>query len=109
MRVTDFSIADQRHKIPLTEKPSTAITRLATIAGMCNAGHFDNSTSALTLDMRKINGDATDQASLRFSASICPTEELNQDWGKVHEIGFNSKNKFMLTVVESLKETEKRQ
>lgn len=48
---------------------------------------------------RKINGDATDQAVLRLSESLGSVAQLRQDWKKIFEIAFNSKNKFMVRIM----------
>ena len=48
---------------------------------------------------RKINGDATDQAVLRLSESLGSVAQLRQDWKKIFEIAFNSKNKFMIRIM----------
>jgi sodium/potassium-transporting ATPase subunit alpha len=45
---------------------------------------------------RKIAGDATDQAVLRFSESLGPVHDLQQLWKRTFELAFNSKNKFMI-------------
>jgi sodium/potassium-transporting ATPase subunit alpha len=73
-----------------------AIDQLRLVAGLCNAGEFDAANSNLPLAQRKINGDATDQAILRFSESLGPVSELRQLWSKNFELAFNSKNKFMI-------------
>lgn len=73
-----------------------AIDQLRLIAGLCNSGEFDEATNHLPLHERKINGDATDQAILRFSESLGPVSELRQLWRKNFELAFNSKNKFMI-------------
>jgi sodium/potassium-transporting ATPase subunit alpha len=75
---------------------NNAISQLGLIAGLCNAGEFDAATSKLPLHDRKINGDATDQAVLRFSESLAPLSELKKYWRKNFEISFNSKNKYMI-------------
>jgi sodium/potassium-transporting ATPase subunit alpha len=73
-----------------------AVEQLRLIAGLCNSGEFDAATVNLPLHERKINGDATDQAILRFSESLGPVSELRQLWRKNFELAFNSKNKFMM-------------
>jgi sodium/potassium-transporting ATPase subunit alpha len=73
-----------------------SISQLRSIAGLCNSGEFDAATSSLPLHERKINGDATDQAVLRFSESLGPVSELRQMWKKTFELAFNSKNKYMI-------------
>jgi sodium/potassium-transporting ATPase subunit alpha len=81
-----------------TEKDANVntIQQLRAIAGLCNAGEFDAATVNLPLDRRIINGDATDQAVLRFSESLGAVNELKQMWRKSFEIAFNSKNKYMI-------------
>lgn len=77
-----------------------AVDQLRAIAGLCNSGEFDAATNHLPLHERKINGDATDQAVLRFSESLGPVSELRQMWKKTFELAFNSKNKYMIRTLE---------
>lgn len=83
-------------------KGGNAIAQLRALAGLCNAGEFDVATQSLPLASRKINGDATDQAVLRFSESLGSTQKLRQMWKKVYELAFNSKNKFMIRLLSSV-------
>ena len=82
-------------------KPSLSnyIDQIRAVAGICNAGQFDAASVHLPLNDRKINGDATDQAILRLSEYIGPVSELRQMWTTKFELAFNSKNKFMITVL----------
>ena len=75
---------------------SNAITQLRSLAGLCNAGEFNATTSKRPLQERKINGDATDQAMLRFSESLGLVSELRQMWRRTFELAFSSKNKYMI-------------
>lgn len=75
---------------------ANAIAQLRAIAGLCNAGEFDALSLPFPLHERKINGDATDQAILRFSESLGPVTELHRMWKKTFELSFNSKNKYMI-------------
>lgn len=75
-----------------------AIDQLRTVAGLCNSAEFDAATRALPLAERKIHGDATDSAILRFSESLGPISELKRCWQKKFELAFNSKNKYMIRV-----------
>lgn len=77
-----------------------AIEQLRLIAGLCNSGEFDATTQRLPLSERKINGDATDQAILRFSESLGQVSQLRQLWRKTFELAFNSKNKFMIRTLQ---------
>lgn len=77
---------------------SNPIGQLRAAAGLCNAGEFDAASIHLPLDERKINGDATDQAVLRFSELLGSVAELRRMWRKRFDLAFNSKNKFMIRV-----------
>lgn len=100
MFVTDFCVGDDRQTVPYRQAASKAAMKLQAVAGMCNAGQFDAATMSYPqLEERKINGDATDQAVLRFAEGLKPVDQLWQQWQKVYELSFNSKNKFMLTIV----------
>src|SRR5579862_4070424 len=79
---------------------NNAIEELRALAGICNTGEFDAATVNLPLHQRKINGDATDQAILRFSEGLGSVSALRSAWKKGFEIAFNSKNKYMLRIVE---------
>ncbi|EFA86501.1 hypothetical protein PPL_00295 [Heterostelium album PN500] len=65
----------------------------------CNAT-FDASTLALPLDQRKINGDATDAAILRFGEKLSGSLSNNtrSEFTRIYDIPFNSKSKFMVTL-----------
>lgn len=112
MRVTDYLIgkellcADGEAKIglqgPASEKITPQVSRsyqLALLAGFCNAGEFDAATMQMPLQDRKINGDATDQAVLRFAESLSSVAEMRRSWITKYRLAFNSKNKFMINVM----------
>lgn len=86
-----------------TDLPNESITLLRTISGLCNAAEFDASTLDRPLHLTKIYGDPTDQAILRLSQSLGSVNELRDQWKKVFEISFNSKNKFMILVMSPLR------
>lgn len=94
-RMTLDSIHEEMAKPSL----SNSIHQLRAVAGICNAGQFDAASAHLPLNDRKINGDATDQAILRLAEHIGPVSELRQMWTRKFELAFNSKNKFMITVL----------
>jgi sodium/potassium-transporting ATPase subunit alpha len=77
-----------------------SIVDLATVSGLCNAGEFDAATLHLPLARRKIFGDATDSAILRFSESIHPVSESRKAWITTYKVPFNSKNKFMIHIIQ---------
>ena len=103
MHVGEFSVGTN----PRTLNPTLdeqikfphSIDQLRAVAGLCNAGEFDVASEHLPLNERKINGDATDQAILRFSESIGPLSDLRRMWKKNFELAFNSNNKFMIRVL----------
>ncbi|KAK0727570.1 hypothetical protein B0T26DRAFT_738235 [Lasiosphaeria miniovina] len=78
---------------------SNALDQLRSVSGLCNAGEFDATTKHLPLAHRKIHGDATDQAILRFSESLGPVSQLKNCWATKFDLAFNSKNKFMIRVL----------
>jgi sodium/potassium-transporting ATPase subunit alpha len=77
-----------------TEKDN--LEQLHVVAGLCNAAQFDATTLALPLSERKINGDATDTAILRFAEELGDVTDLNGNWKREFDIPFNSKNKYMV-------------
>ena len=79
-----------------TDTVGNAVDQLRVLAGLCNSAEFDITTSHLSLNERKIHGDATDKAVLRLSESLGETAYLRRLWKKEFELAFNSKNKFMI-------------
>lgn len=75
---------------------TTGVDQVRSIAGLCNAAEFDAATMDLPIEQRRVFGDATDQAVLRFSERFGSVQDLRQCWQKTYELAFNSKNKFML-------------
>jgi sodium/potassium-transporting ATPase subunit alpha len=73
-----------------------AVQQLHVVAGLCNAAAFDASTITLPVSQRKINGDATDCAILRFAEELGSVNNLTQNWKLQFELPFNSKNKYMV-------------
>jgi len=86
----------KRQHVSADSAANNSISQLRSVAGLCNAGEFDAASSSQPLHERKINGDATDQAVLRFSESLGPVSHLRNVWKKDFELAFNSKNKFMI-------------
>jgi sodium/potassium-transporting ATPase subunit alpha len=75
-----------------TEK-NNAWVQLWHVAGLCCSAKFDSETIDRPLAERRILGDATDQAILRFGETLNPVSPLEKAWKQVLEIPFNSKNK----------------
>ena len=83
----------------VTSLTSNAMDQLWSVSGLCNAAEFDATTGHLPLPMRKIHGDATDQAILRFAEGLGPVGDLKRCWATKFNLAFNSKNKFMIRVL----------
>ncbi|KAK0654737.1 hypothetical protein B0T16DRAFT_395603 [Cercophora newfieldiana] len=82
-----------------TALTSNAMDQLWSVSGLCNAAEFDAATRHLALAIRKIHGDATDQAVLRFAEGLGPVADLKRCWATKFNLAFNSKNKFMIRVL----------
>ncbi len=76
----------------------SAIQQLRALAALCNAEEFDVTTAHAPLKERIIQGDATDQAILRFSEGLGPVNDMRRLWRRRFDLAFNSKNKFMIRV-----------
>ena len=70
---------------------SSANVQLQACSVLCNAAKFVGGD---------LGGNATDQALLRLGNSIEDVERSTNRWNKVYELDFNSKNKYMASVVE---------
>jgi sodium/potassium-transporting ATPase subunit alpha len=76
--------------------PKDGLDQLQFIAAMCNAAQFDASTIGFPVSQRKINGDATDAAILRFAEELGSVNAFSANWKMVFDLPFNSKNKYMV-------------
>ncbi|PNS21486.1 Sodium/potassium-transporting ATPase subunit alpha-A [Sphaceloma murrayae] len=104
MTVTDYMVGQQTQNAPKAPgllSESKALQQLAVISGMCNAGEFDASTLKLPISERKVNGDATDSAILRFTEAMNTVENLRKFYRVIFKIAFNSKSKYMIHVIQS--------
>ncbi|KAF9085374.1 hypothetical protein BGX23_009708 [Mortierella sp. AD031] len=86
--------------IPLPEdRPAVlALRQLQMATLLCNNAKFDPETIDLPVPERKVHGDATDSALLRFSAQVADTSALSPCFERTQEIPFNSRNKWMMSV-----------
>jgi sodium/potassium-transporting ATPase subunit alpha len=82
-----------------------AVKALHAVARLCNEAKFDDTGISLPIEERTVKGNATDVAVLRFAESLSlPSIGVNSDTLlashiKMFEIPFNSRNKWMLSVV----------
>ncbi|KAK6529809.1 hypothetical protein TWF281_008968 [Arthrobotrys megalospora] len=74
------------------------LTKLHLAAHLCNDATFDPLTKDYPVAERKIQGNATDGAVLRFAETVKAGKLLLDRYPKVFQIPFNSKNKWMLTL-----------
>lgn len=105
MTVTDYLIGVEEEiaiKAPgIYGNQSRGLAQLALLSSVCNNAEFVAETCERPLSERKINGDATDQAILRFAESMTPVNLLRTAWQVTFRIAFNSKSKFMINVIKS--------
>lgn len=77
------------------------------VTRLCNGAKFDAATIDRPVAERVIKGDPTDTALLRFSEALSVpslninTSSLLENSRRLFEIPFNSKNKWMLSVIEA--------
>jgi sodium/potassium-transporting ATPase subunit alpha len=100
MFVTDYSLCTDACSPSLTKENTvqndgSGIQQLRAVAGLCNGAEFDTESTSPSSEQR-IFGDATDQASLRFSETLGSVTELRKHWKPYFELAFDSKNKFMI-------------
>jgi sodium/potassium-transporting ATPase subunit alpha len=93
-----MTIEDARGQFGQSEALTHPVIQLRAMASLCNASEFDAATRDAPLADRKIFGDATDQAILRFAEFVDPgsVAYLRACWRKTYDLAFNSKNKFMI-------------
>ncbi|KAG1750393.1 uncharacterized protein EDB91DRAFT_686824 [Suillus paluster] len=110
-----FGVEEITDRVTKASDPTvfSAFKALHQIARLCNGAKFDTATNHLPVQNRAIKGDPTDTALLRFSDALSIPElgvdakTLQQDYQKQFEIPFNSRNKWMLSVVSEVNTAEK--
>ncbi|CAL5868424.1 uncharacterized protein PFLUO_LOCUS2649 [Penicillium psychrofluorescens] len=66
---------------------------------LCNDAFFDPTTLNLPVNDRTVNGNATDAAVLRLADGVDAASAKDlEPYERIHQIPFNSKNKWMLTM-----------
>jgi sodium/potassium-transporting ATPase subunit alpha len=104
MNVTDFLVGKQAKlakDAPELLSSNEALRQLNTSCAVCNEADFDAATSELPIADRRVNGDATDSAILRFAESMNVVRDTRSAWRSIFKIAFNSKNKFAINVASS--------
>ncbi|KAF2768038.1 calcium ATPase [Teratosphaeria nubilosa] len=82
------------------------LQKLADCAAVCNDAEFDASTANAAVADRKVNGDATDSAILRFAEAMKPVTEFRASFKSLIKVAFNSKNKFAINVAQKTSEVK---
>lgn len=78
---------------------SDGLANLLRASVLCNDAFFEPATLELPLYERRVNGNATDAAVLRLADSVGATAPKHvEPYQRIHQIPFNSKNKWMLTM-----------
>ncbi|KAK6529144.1 hypothetical protein TWF694_004356 [Orbilia ellipsospora] len=96
--VYDSLRSSEKSEKPTGPVSKRALGKLNLAAHLCNDATFDPVTKDLPIEDRKIQGNATDGAVLRYAESMQPGQPLEDIYSKVFQIPFNSKNKWMLTL-----------
>ncbi|EMD32829.1 hypothetical protein CERSUDRAFT_108626 [Gelatoporia subvermispora B] len=97
-----FSIEDIQSRLRTGSSVPTSLKHLHMVSRLCNGARFEHSDEVdVPIEERQIKGDATDTAILRFAESVPVTDckTLVNAHQQLFEIPFNSRNKWMLTVV----------
>lgn len=89
---------DDAYKSLVGDQPKECMVQLHRAAVLCNDAIFDPTTLQLPVGDRKILGNATDGAILRFAERAKRGDELKAQQQRIFEIPFNSKNKWMLAM-----------
>jgi sodium/potassium-transporting ATPase subunit alpha len=67
-------------------------------AALCNDAVFEPTTIHMPIDQRVVQGNATDGAVLRFAEAAKAGKSLQDSHPRLFQIPFNSKNKWMLSL-----------
>lgn len=96
----DLSMSAEEALPALAEGSLKPLLNLHKVATLSNDATFDPVTIQLSIKERKILGNPTDGAVLKFveTAQQGAVKALNDEYPRVFSIPFNSKNKWMLTL-----------
>ncbi|KAJ5166719.1 uncharacterized protein N7482_005500 [Penicillium canariense] len=91
----EFSIDDLATGVEV----SNGLANVLRASVLCNDATFDPETMGLPSYERSVNGNATDAAVLRLVDNVGAATARNlEPYERIHQIPFNSKNKWMLTM-----------
>ncbi|CAI0641644.1 unnamed protein product [Colletotrichum noveboracense] len=94
-----LSSPDVVHQALNMEKADTIFSMLQKASLLCNDASFEAETMHRPPRERIAEGNVTDVAVLKFSASARDGDAIMSNFPRVFSIPFNSKNKWMLTLV----------
>lgn len=102
---TTLSVVEIKEYTKSAESIPAALKSVHKISRLCNGAKFTGDDASLPMEERAVKGDATDTAILRFAESLSfpdtgDSAALRAAHEQLLEIPFNSKNKWMLTVVQ---------
>ena len=103
-------------EVSISLRTSSPLSQLALTSRLCNGAKFEGNTNA-PVPQRAIKGDPTDTAVLRFAEeslhkclSLDDTVDVlplfSDDYKKIFEIPFNSRNKWMMSIVQDYTKSE---
>ncbi|BGP31880.1 hypothetical protein JCM10296v2_003658 [Rhodotorula toruloides] len=100
MSVVSLAYVDQQLDLEKSHLESQAFAHFRKSMIMCNDAFFDQTTLDAPIAERKVQGNATDGALLRFAAALNGgLEAVSTSFDRAFDLPFNSKNKFALTYV----------
>lgn len=80
----------------LMEKP--AFNTMLKIATLCLRAEYTTESLMLSIEQRKVIGDASETGILNFCEHIHPTQRFRETYPKVAEIPFSSVNKYHMSI-----------
>lgn len=93
-----MTVEEAKKSFASSSDTGNAVGQLRAMSALCNAAEIDVATADQPVLKRKVFGDATDSAVIRFSEQLedGTVAYLRACWTRTFELAFNSKNKFMI-------------
>lgn len=92
---TEYSVIEF-HEAANKGNGNNNLHQMGAVAAICNSANFAAGSEDQPTSIRKIIGDATDSAILKFAHTMRPIESARSTWQDVFKVNFSSKTKFML-------------
>jgi sodium/potassium-transporting ATPase subunit alpha len=87
--------------IDILLEDTKATKQLIGALSLCSNSHFEENDKNPILELRQAIGDATDVALLRFTSKHKQYTNKTSSYREVSKLPFNSRNKWMVTVIKS--------